>query len=381
MSVRRVAQRREGDGDDVEAVEEVLPEPALPDLPLEVAVGRRHHPHVHRHRLGPAHAQDLSLLQDAQQLHLQLALELADLVEEEGRAAGLLEEADLARVGPGEGALLVAEELGLEDGLGERPHVDGEKGAVAPLARDVEGPGHELLPRAALPVDEDGGARAGHLVDDAEDLLHAPVGAHQVLHPEPPPQLLPQAPVLAHEPGALDGPGHGEEQHVAVEGLGEVVEGPLAHGLDRGVDAAVGGHEDDARARLLALDLLEEGDTGEVRHLEVGEHDVEGLPPEGGEGGLAARRGRHLVAFRAQDQAEDLELGRLVVDDEDPRLHARASRVPPASRSAGGRTGRTRRTVVPPPGVESSATCPPWPPTIRRTRARPRPTPASFVEK
>ena len=53
----------------------------------------------------------------------------------------------------------------------------------------------------------------------------------------------------------------------------------------------------------------------------------------------------------------------------------------PARARPGRRTGRRRRTLVPRPGAESSATLPPWPSTMRLTRARPRPTPVSFVEK
>ena len=331
--------------------------------------------------LGASDAQHLPLLQRAQQLHLQVALQLADLVEEERRARRVLEEPDLARVRPGEGALLVAEQLRLEDRLRERRHVDREEGAVAPVAGDVDGPRHELLSRAALPVDEHGRGRAGHLVHDAEDLLHAPVGADQVLDPEAAPQLLAQPAVLVHQARALERALDGQEEDVAVEGLGEVVEGSLAHRLDRRVDGPVGGHEHDARPRLLALDGLEEGDPGEIRHLEVGEDHVDGLASQGGQGGAPARRRDDLVPFRAEDQAEDLQLGSLVVDHEDPRLHARASCAARGSTAAGSRTGRSRRTLVPRPGAESRATLPPWPSTIRLTRASPSPTPVSFVEK
>ena len=50
-------------------------------------VGGGHDAHVHLHALGAAHAQDLALLQRAQQLHLQVALQVAHLVEEQRRAA------------------------------------------------------------------------------------------------------------------------------------------------------------------------------------------------------------------------------------------------------------------------------------------------------
>jgi len=54
--------------------------------------------------------------------------DLADLVEEERAARGGLEAALAARRGAGEGALLVAEELGLEDGPGDGGLVDRDEG-------------------------------------------------------------------------------------------------------------------------------------------------------------------------------------------------------------------------------------------------------------
>ena len=75
------------------------------------------------------------------------------------------------------------------------------------------------FPVPLSPVDEDGGVGPGHLVHDAEHLLHAPVGAYQVLDPEAPPKLLPQSPVLVDQAGALERARDGEQQHFAVEGL------------------------------------------------------------------------------------------------------------------------------------------------------------------
>ena len=63
----------------------------------------------------PAEPLDLALLQHAQQLHLDVGRDLADLVEEQRAAVGLREAAVVALDRAGEGALLVAEQLGLED--------------------------------------------------------------------------------------------------------------------------------------------------------------------------------------------------------------------------------------------------------------------------
>src|ERR1017187_296883 len=87
-----LAERRQVDGNDVEAVEEVLAELAGLHHALEVAVRGRHDAHVNGHRLRAAHTLDLLLLQGTQDLPLKGQREVADLVEEERRAARRLEE-------------------------------------------------------------------------------------------------------------------------------------------------------------------------------------------------------------------------------------------------------------------------------------------------
>jgi hypothetical protein len=60
--------------------------------------------------------------------------DVADLVEEDGAAVDHLELADLARLGAGEGALFVAEQVGLEQGVADGVAVDLEEGLVFPAA-------------------------------------------------------------------------------------------------------------------------------------------------------------------------------------------------------------------------------------------------------
>ena len=64
------------------------------------------------------------------------------------------------------------------------------------------------------------------------------------------------------------------EQRVALEGLGDVVEGAGVHRLDGGVDAAEGRHQHDRRVGPQLADLPEQLDAGAARHADVGEHDV-----------------------------------------------------------------------------------------------------------
>jgi hypothetical protein len=93
-------QRRQMDGGDVQAEEEILPELSGGDRRIEVDIGGGEDAHVDRNRVARAEADDLSLLQDAEQLDLERSRQVADLVEEEGAAVGRLEPADLVLEAP-----------------------------------------------------------------------------------------------------------------------------------------------------------------------------------------------------------------------------------------------------------------------------------------
>jgi hypothetical protein len=84
------------------------------------AVGRGDHPHVDLDGLVAADALELALLEEAEQLDLGRRREIADLVEEQGAAVRLLEAAFARARRAGERTALVAEELALEQRLGQR---------------------------------------------------------------------------------------------------------------------------------------------------------------------------------------------------------------------------------------------------------------------
>src|SRR5437899_3245861 len=77
-----LAERRHDDREDAQAIEEIEPEAPVGGLAAEIAVGRRHDPHVDSARTRGAHRADLALLEDPEQLRLDRRAGLADLVEE-----------------------------------------------------------------------------------------------------------------------------------------------------------------------------------------------------------------------------------------------------------------------------------------------------------
>src|SRR5205814_9831278 len=104
-------------------------EPARLDLLEQVAVGRGDDSGVDLLGVVVADPLELALLQDAEQLDLKLGRGAVDLVEEDAAGVGRLEPAGPVVDGAGERALDVAEQLALEETLGQGTAVDPDVGA------------------------------------------------------------------------------------------------------------------------------------------------------------------------------------------------------------------------------------------------------------
>ena len=160
---------------------------------------------------------------------------LADLVEEDGAAVGLLEETLALTGGPGEGAAGVAEELGLEQRIGQGSAALGHErlGAAGPV--DVDEVGEELLARAGLAEEEHGRLSVEHLARELDGGAEPGVGAHEPVERRRllaarrrlaaegvvgQVELVAEAGVLPGEAPALGGPSHDDQQLVGVPRLG-----------------------------------------------------------------------------------------------------------------------------------------------------------------
>src|SRR5579872_4488407 len=127
---------------------------------------------VDRDFLLAAQAPYSQVLENSQQLWLHGGRHLADLVEEQSAAFGLLKAAGRALHGARERAFLVAEQLTLNQSLGQGGRVDRNERPVTARAALMNFPGNQLLPRATLSTDQHGRRRRRHLPDEREDLLH-----------------------------------------------------------------------------------------------------------------------------------------------------------------------------------------------------------------
>src|SRR5262249_53669391 len=122
-------ERRQYDHVRAEAIVEIVAEPALAPQLFERTVGRRDDAPVEAlHRMG-SERRELALLEHLQQLDLDGHVHLADLVEEERAVrAAELEHSLVVVDRAGEGALAMAEELRLDQGLGELRQIQRDEG-------------------------------------------------------------------------------------------------------------------------------------------------------------------------------------------------------------------------------------------------------------
>ena len=319
MSSRRSRQGRQDDPHDLQAEVQVLAEPAGLDQFLQFLVRRADQPHIDPPRLVGAHADDLAVLDDAQEFDLRGHRHVADFVEEERPAVGVLEAALAGREGPGERAFLVSEEFALQDAFAEGGAVEGDEVAAAAGRVVVQGLGDEFLAGAALALDEDGGVGRGDLAQRLDDAPHRLRLADDPLEPEPLLELLGELLGAADEAPVLQGLGHAVAQFGQVQGLGDVVGGALADGLDGGLDRGVAGDDDDLGLRVQPPGRLQDLQAADLVHHQVGDDEVEGVvchdlqgPPRLGDDDAG-------VAGPGEGLGDGVGLGPVVFDDEQPR--------------------------------------------------------------
>src|SRR2546428_13916421 len=107
---------RQGDPEFVQAVVDILAEPASPHRSLERDIGGGDDPRGHSHRPLAAERLDLSFLQCTQELRLRGERQVDNLIEKKASALCQLELPLLSLMCPRERALVVAEELQLDPG-------------------------------------------------------------------------------------------------------------------------------------------------------------------------------------------------------------------------------------------------------------------------
>jgi len=190
---------------------------------------------------------------------------LAHLVQKDGAAARGLKQPRLIGSGAGEGAPLVSKEFVGDKLRREGPAVEGDKGATGPMAALVEGTGDQFLAGAALTQDEDVAVHGRDAADGGKDRLHGWGTADHAVEPALGRQVRNGG--GRHE--AVDCLCDYRQEFGDLEGLFQVVEGPLLSGLDRLADRGVAGNEDYRCPRAEFLEPLHQVDAIGIRQVDV----------------------------------------------------------------------------------------------------------------
>src|SRR6185369_170489 len=309
-----LAQRRQPEANDVEAVEQVFAERAGLYALLEILVRRGDHAHVALHRVVAADAVELAVGEDAQEARLQVERHVADLVEEERAAVGLLKAAAPRRLRTGERAALVAEELRLEQVLRDRRGVDRDERAARARAVLVQRVGDEFLAGPRLAGDEDGDDALAQAPDRTEDVLHRRRLPEDLRH------LGGNGVAGAFVQALLDGATNEVDRLRDVEGLGQVVERAALERAHRAVEVRVRGHDDDRQVAMLRLDRVEQVDPRSARHADVGHQDLRLAVLERGQDIARVREAAHRELLAGERLLEH-EADRLVVVHDPDRFH------------------------------------------------------------
>ena len=202
--IEPLAERGQLDRDHVEAIVQILAEPAGGDRLGQVEVRGGEDAAVGADDVGPADPLERPVLEHAEQLGLHAQGKLADLVEEERSPFGLLEPPFLLPVGAGEGAPLVAEELALQQRLGQGRAVDRDQRPVPGGVGVVDRLGDQFLARPRLTRDQHGAGGRGNPGDPLEDLAHPGAASHQVVEGVALLESLPQRPDFILELAVLE---------------------------------------------------------------------------------------------------------------------------------------------------------------------------------
>jgi hypothetical protein len=289
-----LAERRHVDRNDRKAEVQILAEVALLDFGLEVLVRRRDHAHIHVDRLRRAQAFDLAFLKHAQRLGLRLQTHVRHFVEEDRAAVCLLEFPNLPLRGAGKRALLVAEQLRLDELLGNRRAIDLHEALAAAGAQAVNRPGDELLANTAFPLQQDSRMRGSGL---ANGLFHFPerrAGAdHLVLRVD----FLPQRAIRRLRAMSRQLFLDPLEQDRFGERLLDETRRALVARFERVLRRAVPRDHHDRNGRVGGLDALEHFEPVHARHLDVEEHQIRWIPLDQRKPFLAGCSPNELVAL------------------------------------------------------------------------------------
>ena len=268
-----VTQRRKGQRENVDAMEEVAAEFIIFDTIFKVAVGGNDHTNIDFDGLVAADAFDFAFFEDAEKLGLHGDGHIADLIEEESAAFGLLEFSEVASGSTGERAFFVAKEFGLDQFGGNCRAIESDEGVFVARRFFVNGASDQFFSGAGFTEDADASFACGDAVDLREELLHGGAGADEFVLAE----AMAEFAVFVLKARKAECVFDGDEKFVGGERLFEKIESAEPCGFDSHFDIGLTGDENDGSLHAGFFQFFEELQAGFAGHDHVGKDEIEML--------------------------------------------------------------------------------------------------------
>ena len=314
---------------------------------LEVLVRRRDDPGVHGVAPRRPHRAHVLLLKDAQQLDLERGRKLRHLVEEDRPAMGRAEQTERVGHRSRERPADVAEELGLQEVGRHRPAVDRDERPAGSRGEPVNRRRHQLLPGAALALDQHRRVRRRHADDHPLHRFHRRRDADQLAHAELLAQAAPQRVDLLAKQAPLQDVVQEVAELLEDQGLREVVVRAQLQRLHRGRHGGIARHHEHLDRRIVPLEVPEELHAVHLRQVDVHDRDLEELGLEQLDGPGAGRHDHRLVAPPAEHLREELAKCVVVLHHQDVQtLHHRLAGCAGGRVSARGSPSRSTRSLT-----------------------------------
>ena len=311
-----VAQRRDVDGDDVEAIVEVLAEGAFLEGGAEIAIRRGDEADIDFESFRAAEALEFAFLENPKKFDLNRGRDVADFVEEKRALVGELEFSGLRGRGAGEGALFVAEQFAFEKIFGDGGAVDFEERARGAQGMFVDGARDEVLADAAFAAEEDGGVGGRDALDEGENFLHATTFRDDVGVLVALAEGFAEGAIFFAQFARVELLANDEDHLGERERFQDVVARAHLHRFDGGFDRAVGRHHDNRDGGVDALGGLEEFEAVHARKAKIRDDEIDFFRGQELEAGFGVGGGLRGEAFFTEIELEEAaELG-FVFDDE-----------------------------------------------------------------
>ena len=221
----------------------------------------------------------------------------------------------------------MTEELACYEFAGNRAGVDGNEGTLTAAAAIVEPARHELFARPRFADDEHRRSGGSDPLHAREDFAHARRAPHHALENRRPRGQVIVIPRLAHVVGSQQLLQQRHEAH-RIDRLLQIIRCPELQRFHRAAHRAFARDEHHGGGIFGLAELANQVHATRAGQVQVRHHDVGGLPIEERLGLLSRFGRRYIHAQRGEHRAEQRDLVRLVVDQENAterRLRIRRS--------------------------------------------------------